>query len=339
MYQGASTFPSHPTKLSEDEKDMTFSSKVVLALVNTMHSPSTSAIYADNFFTSIKLVEHLIVYKCRYTGTARENRIGWPGLKATKEMAHSRTPRGAMDYKSSAGILALRWKDDKVVALLSTDVGVEPVSTVKRYNKQDKQKKEVRCPQVIKQYNSSIGGIDKSDMLIHLYKTPLRSRRWYLRLYGYVVDVCLVNAWLLYKRDCNALNEDAMPLKKFRLELAAVACIHKPQIPHGTRFSSSRSPSPVSLPRRGQCAVIPVDSIRFDSSRHHFPTYTAMRQTCKACSTQKNIHRTKWMCSACNIALCLYEFRNCFTEYHMPLPGPSPSPGTSLSPSQSDCLV
>lgn len=75
----------------------------------------------------------------------------------TKEMAHNHTPRGVMDYKSAAGILALQWKDTNVATVLSTDVGVEPLSTVKRYDRQEKMKKEVPCPQVIMQCHSNMG--------------------------------------------------------------------------------------------------------------------------------------------------------------------------------------
>ena len=46
-----------------------------------------------------------------------------------------------------------------------------------------------------------MGGIDKSDMLTHLYKSPMKAKRWYLRLFDYIQDVCTTN------RDCEALKE------------------------------------------------------------------------------------------------------------------------------------
>lgn len=55
--------------------------------------------------------------------------------------------------------------------------------------------------------------------LVHLYKTPSKSRRWYFPLFAYSLDVSIVNAWLLYKRDCFALNENIMPLKDFRISV------------------------------------------------------------------------------------------------------------------------
>ncbi|KAA0186615.1 hypothetical protein HAZT_HAZT011182, partial [Hyalella azteca] len=71
------------------------------------------------------------------------------------------------------GILALRWKDNKAVTMLSNDLGVYPVTTCSRYYKETKHKEQLQCPNVIKSYNANMAGIDKSDMLLHLYRTPL----------------------------------------------------------------------------------------------------------------------------------------------------------------------
>ena len=102
----------------------------------------------------------------------RENRIGHPPLMPTKEMDKKSVPRGKYDYASTDGILALRWKDNKNVTLLSTDAGIEPLKNVQRFDKTAKKKVNVPCPDVIKQYNGKMGGINKSDMLVHLHKTP-----------------------------------------------------------------------------------------------------------------------------------------------------------------------
>ena len=39
-----------------------------------------------------------------------------------------------------------------------------------------------------------MGGIDKSDMLTHLYKAALRAKRWYIPIFGYAIDVSMCNA-------------------------------------------------------------------------------------------------------------------------------------------------
>ena len=329
MYQGEPTFTSHHTQLSPEESKMLVSSKTVLALVKTVQNPTQTAIYADNFFTSIGLVEYLKAnVGCRYVGTARENRIGIPPLKSNKEMNKKSFSRGDYDYATSNGILALRWKDNKNVTILSSDAGVEPMKKVKRYDRNTKKKLEVNCPSVIREYNGKMGGIDKSDMLTHLYKTPMRARRWYMRLFGYSLDLSVSNAWLLYKRDCKALGEKPMGLKAFRLEISSFARGVKTLRSRSTR-SSLELPHVPHLPRRGIRTAVPTDTLQFDTTKLHLPIFVSARLTCKYCSRKDDVHRSRWMCQVCMVSLCLSHSRNCFTPYHIPAILHDPQPGTS----------
>lgn len=90
-------------------------------------------------------------------------------------MAKTAIPRGTCNYTTSEdGILIVRWQDNKVVTLMSVDMGVEPRSSVYRYCSDTKRKEQMSCPFLIKSYDANMGGTDKSDMLVHLYSTPLR---------------------------------------------------------------------------------------------------------------------------------------------------------------------
>ncbi|KAK3895095.1 hypothetical protein Pcinc_001190 [Petrolisthes cinctipes] len=319
MYQGATTFSSHPVDLCEDEDQQLISSKLVLVLAKTIQDLKNSTIYADNYFTSIQLVEFLRdKYQCRYVGTARPNRIGNPPLMSKKEMEKKSTPRGTLDYVSCNGVLAMCWKDNKQVTILSSDAGVEPLSTAKRWNKDTRKKVEIQCLAVIKEYNGKMGGIDKSDMLTHLYKTPMKSRRWYIRLYGYIIDLCTSNAWVLYKRDTIALLEKPMPLKDFRLKISTFARTYK----NRPARMLCNTPEPFVLPRKGQRTSRPSDNLRYDYSKFHCPEFVNQRMTCKFCSTKDDIHRSRWICNVCKVALCLNNDRNCFQDFHA---GPSSS--------------
>ena len=333
MYQGETTFSSHHQELTEEESHLLVSAKTVVVLVKTLQNLQHKAIYADNFFTSIELVEYLKKLGCRYVGTAQVNRIGRAPLMSMKDMDKKTVPRGTYDYCISDGILAVRWKDNKNVTLLSTDVGVEPLASVKRFDRAAKKKVPVPCPRVIDNYNGKMGGIDKSDMLTHLYKSPMRARRWYMRLFGYALDLCVCNAWILYKRDCKALGEDPTPLKNFRLDISRFARCQKAMV---TRVTRTTPDTPLVLPRRGQRSEPITDQCRFDASKMHLPVFVKNRQTCKLCSRKDDIHRTRWMCTVCQVALCLSDSRNCFKPFHTPSGIPSPSsPSGTPSPSRS----
>lgn len=332
MYQGNTTFSSHPVDLTEEEDKQLLSSKLVIALAKTLKHPTNSAIYADNYFTSIQLVEFLRdKFQCRYVGTARPNRIGKPPLMSKKDMEKKATPRGKHDYVSCNGVLAMCWKDNKQVNVLSSDAGIHPLSVAKRWDKEARKKVDIPCPTVIKEYNGKMGGIDKSDMLTHLYKSPMKARRWYLRLFGYVLDLCTTNAWILYKRDAKALAEKPMPLKHFRVDISAFARGYKTRPARSLRHSPLES---FVRPKKGQKSHRPADNLRFDYSKFHCPIFVKQRMSCKYCSTHKDMHRSRWVCKVCQVALCHSETRNCFEEFHIPPASNSPSGSATPSPSR-----
>lgn len=210
LYQGVSTFFN--VALSEEEQGLLL---VVITLCKTITQPRLSVVFCDNYFTSFNLIQKLnanLGVKC--IGTVRPNRIGGATLMVDKQLM--KKGRGAFDYRSAEGVIAVKWYDNKCVNLLSNACGIMPLSTVKRWSKVARAKINVPCPSLIPAYNQHMGGIELSDLLVHLYKTPAKSRRWYIPLF----DLCISNSWLVYKRDCGLLNEKPMPLKRFRLAVA-----------------------------------------------------------------------------------------------------------------------
>ncbi|XP_066946061.1 piggyBac transposable element-derived protein 3-like [Macrobrachium rosenbergii] len=178
MYQGRTAFIAHTVKLPEEEALLNMSAKVDTTLLRTVKHPNKT----------LPLCWH-----CQ----GDQNRK--PSLIPTAQFNSKKTKRLTMDYRSCNGVLALKWKDNKEVSMLSTDAGVETLTSVRRYDRDAKEKVYVPYPGVIKQYNGKMGGIDKSDMLTHLYMTPLRSRRWPLKIFEYCTDVSIANAWLKVK--------------------------------------------------------------------------------------------------------------------------------------------
>jgi hypothetical protein len=80
----------------------------------------------------------------------------------------------------------------------STYAGVKASNTVKRWDGKAKKNIDVKCPDMLYLYNESMGGVDLADMLISLYRTKIKSKRWYLKVLFHCVDIAKVNAWLLY---------------------------------------------------------------------------------------------------------------------------------------------
>ncbi|KAK5856274.1 hypothetical protein PBY51_007882 [Eleginops maclovinus] len=74
LYQGKTTLEAHGVPLTPEQQAMGATSQIVSVLASTMSSPTTTAISADNFFTSLELLRYLRDLNCRYTGKARDNR-------------------------------------------------------------------------------------------------------------------------------------------------------------------------------------------------------------------------------------------------------------------------
>jgi hypothetical protein len=201
----------------------------------------------------------------------------------------------------TTGLILVKWVDYKVVCLASSFCGIEPVSTVKRWNRVEKKKVAVSCPSLVKQYNKHMGGIDLAGMLIELCRVPLKFRCWYLRPFGYVLDLCTVNSWLVYRRETNDIKTS---LKAFR------GSITNALMTAGKRTAGRPSAESSPQPQKKQRVVIAVQDARFDNL-DHWPD-DGRKGRCRYCPTGFSTIR----CLKCNLVLCFVAKRNCFKAFH-----------------------
>ena len=164
VYQGASV-------TSDD--GLSKSSQVVIKMTSNIPLGLNFKVFADNFFSSLPLVKILQSKRIFYV---RVNRLKGLELKSEKELKTDGS-RGAFDHaiEVNSGVVAVRWYDNRPVDLLSSYIGVEPVTEVQRYDKKKKTKRiiKVSCPAIVKEYNKFMGGIDLHDMLTALHvKVP-----------------------------------------------------------------------------------------------------------------------------------------------------------------------
>lgn len=71
--------------------------------------------------------------------------------------------------------------------------------TITRWDKKNKMYVPVERPEIIRCYNSSMGGVDKHDMLVSLFRTFIKSRKWTLKMVTHCIDMACSNSWLEYK--------------------------------------------------------------------------------------------------------------------------------------------
>ena len=275
-------------------------------------------VYMDNYYTSIPLLVFLRTQGIHSIGTINRNRIKNCKLPDPKAMMKMNRGVSAEFTSNIQGVelTSISWKDNKVVNLVSTFVGVKPllaehgvavdVPTIERWDKKNHKITTIPCPQIIKEYNLHMGGVDLMDSHLGRLKIVLKSRKWYIRIFYHLLDICMVNAWLLFKRANPAIP---MTQKAFRLEVAQVLT----NLANKKR-KSSRPDIPMPSPR-GQNEQHPSNDLRYDGM-DHLPVIDG-RSRCKngTCTEDKIVNnRSIFKCKKCNVHLCLNEKRNCFVD-------------------------
>lgn len=212
IYTGKSTLP--PT-----EQDLGISGDVVLRLVENVPKNQNYKVAMDNWFNSYHLQCRLKLTGVLGIGTVRSNRLAKCEMMCDKSMKIK--GRGTFDSKVDVvnNIVVTKWYDNKFVHIVSNYKGPLPTENVKRWSVVEKNKVDVVRPAAIGEYNSFIGGIDLHDMLVELYRIDIRVR-FYLRIVFHIIDMCVVNAWLLYRRHCKQIKlKKHLSLLDFKTEI------------------------------------------------------------------------------------------------------------------------
>ena len=287
-------------------KEFGIGGDVVLKLCETLPKDVGHKIYADNFFTSIELIEKLSEDRRLYTGTVRKNRLA--KCNVLEENALKKKGRASHDFRveSKTNTVCVRWQDSKAVTLMSNYA-----DKARRWDKSKKEYTNIDRPYIIREYNTHMGGVDMLDAHISRCKYSIRTRRWYLILFWHFTSIGVINAWLLYKRDCSLLRitgKSVMKLRQFQSKVTQAL------IERGTTRKSGRPsldeetfPKPPKIIR-----VEPCEDARFDQIGH-WPVKREKRCCCAVCKTIK----TDTCCEKCDVLLCFNECRNCYKLYHI----------------------
>ena len=218
------------------------------------------------------------------TLTAKSNWIPAEALNKVTE----RSPRGTSQVAQDGAFYVTKWKDKKCVCFLSSGHPVSTLGQAKRWV-QGKDKKWVRdmvsCPEVVRLYQRLYRGVDKSDQLRSVSGWSRRCAKWYHYLVHACLELCIINASLLF--NYNKAKKAHMPLEAFKRAL---------------------SRSLISTESHLQRCVLPVTqhSHRLEHGSRGGPH----GQCCGPC------HRnTTSKCRKCGCFLC----GTCFLQYHLDL--------------------
>lgn len=200
--------------------------------------------------------------------TFKANHIQKCPLAVNKDM--EKEGRGSNDHRFDfdSRIVIIKWVYNSTETLVSNYVGIQPEGAIERWFSKKKEKVEVPCPRMVYIYNEKMRGVDLADML---YCIKVKTKRWYIKIFWYLVDICKVNAWLLYRRHCKQMGLPTRKVKslmKFSCEVAealihASKTLEKPQRGRPSKRASVEF-TPSVIKRRSN--PLPVADVRYHLS-------------------------------------------------------------------------
>ena len=124
---------------------------------------------------------------------------------------------------------------------------------------------------MVHECNKFMGGVDLNDMLLPMYRIKMRSKKWYMPIFFYLIKDALTNPWLLYRRHLKHAvvyppSTSHMSLLEFQSQVAT-GLTSAGKLP--TQLMSKRgrpSASSVDLKKaKANAAVaIPQNDVRYD---------------------------------------------------------------------------
>ncbi len=166
--------------------------------------PAGCHVFIDNYFTSVRLLMLMSERLIGCTGTIRKNRLRGGQQMLTEEKELRKNQRGFSEVISTDGVNVVQWLDNKGVLIASNTLAVDPHVTCKRFSKLEKKNVTLPQPTAIKMYNRNMGGVDLMDQSINNYRCRIRIRKWYFKIFTWMMDLACANAWQLFRnKDCN----------------------------------------------------------------------------------------------------------------------------------------
>ncbi|KAJ2937731.1 hypothetical protein O0L34_g19124 [Tuta absoluta] len=258
IYSGTDNEP-----MLDNEPDIGVTGNTVIKLTRGIPRMMNHIVYFDNYYTSLPLMHYMMKEGIWCLGTVQLNWLGKSCKLPTKTKVMAKSvPRGSYEENTTSydGVefSAVSWKDNKQVTLLSVD-------------KNEKKRVPVPCPKIISEYNAHMGGVDLMDSFLGRYRIKVKSRKWYMRIFYYLLDLYVINAWILYKKVSirnNKSSSEILKLSDFRSELADSLCKYGDRVlPSRGRPNRSLSEEP-PMKRKNVQQVMPSRDVRYDGVDH-----------------------------------------------------------------------
>ena len=249
-------------------------------------------INCDSFFSSPELFLSLQEDDIYARGTVKSNRKGMPGSQGFEDKALKN--QGDQTVLAKDDLIAVKWRDKRIVTIISTADSPVDCTHVKR-KKKDGSHLLVPCHSAIERYNNNMNGVDHADQLRNAYPTFRKSRKWWHYLFWFAVDLAVCNAYICMKESAN----HQLKTKKGKIMDRTLLDFKK-------KLSKLFIGSYRSTKRHSLENVDPAGN-------SHWPVEVSKEKRCRYCRISRNLKRTcRFVCSGCGKGL----HPKCFEDYH-----------------------
>lgn len=269
----------------------------------------------DNLFNSPKLALRLLSKKCTCFGTWR-SRYGMPDFmklqklqgKALKQATNRNpifaafledTPSGSCTTIPSIAGMSLY--DNGAVSFLTT----HKIDLSKSFIGGDKKVLRLLLQH---EYNGLMNGVDTLGQLVEYFSTYYRSKKWWKRLFHWMLDVALVDAYICFKEPGNSIDR-----RKFLRNVAKQLLNYAIQL-------EKREEEEVEIVHQTHSPSINKWRLTVTNQRpdirltgDHVNMKMQKSEKCTLCRLRHTINYTSTFCDQCQKYLCPL---NCWTEFH-----------------------
>ena len=133
-------------------------------------------------------------------GTIVDSRCSFPrALKNSIERAKGRE-RGSIRWVRDPPCLLLQWVENKVVSMITVGNANEQGQVTRRIRKDGEWgERLVKQPKIFKTYNMKMNAVDRSDQILSALSTPLKCVQWWKTLFFPLIDIAVVNSFILFQ--------------------------------------------------------------------------------------------------------------------------------------------
>lgn len=285
------------------DSDLLKTTQIVTYLCSSLikdpdNSPTGTHVFTDRYYSSPELADELFKMNFVTTGTVMQNRKNIPPelKKLTQKMSSGEIVSFRFGNK-----LVLSWKDKKVVTMISTKHKGDKNETSLVPSKWPT-KPPTSKPNVIIDYTKHMGGVDRSDHFISNYQFLRQTKKWYRKVFFWLLEVGLVNAYLIYKMVQTKSGTKPMTHKSFRESI--VEDLVSEQI---TKRKSN-------VRKRGRPPTGPPEE-RLSNTPHFMDRKEKGAGRCFICKINNVRRETIYFCKTCTDKPFLHPDK-CFERYH-----------------------